>query len=122
LDDGLSNRTFSADSLANRIMLSKAKVLITADGYYRGNKAIPLKSTSDQAVSICAKEGHRVHSVIMLEHLKRVKRPDGVDPPEVNFNEDIDIKWETAMANVKNKPSPVEWTSAEDPLLLIFTS
>lgn len=74
---------FSSDSLATRILQAKAKVLVTADGCFRGNKPINLKMLADQAVGICLNEGHRMDSVIVLEHLKRVTVPAKAKVPEV---------------------------------------
>src|SRR5438105_3333190 len=44
---------FSAQSIADRINDAQCKVVITADGAYRGNKEIPLKSTVDDALIGC---------------------------------------------------------------------
>ena len=41
---------FSAQSIADRIEDAKCKVVITADGGYRGRKDIPLKETIDEAL------------------------------------------------------------------------
>lgn len=45
---------FSSESLASRICQAKSKVLITADGFYRGPKVIELKKLADAAVQICS--------------------------------------------------------------------
>ena len=41
---------FSANSLSDRINDSGAKIIITSDGNYRGNKIIPVKKIVDQAI------------------------------------------------------------------------
>ena len=44
---------FSAGALANRINDSTPRILITADGGFRGDKIIPLKNIADEALSNC---------------------------------------------------------------------
>lgn len=51
---------FSAESLAGRILDSKPKLVVTATGSKRGPKDIVLKSIVDEALSICASDGHTV--------------------------------------------------------------
>uniref|UniRef100_A0A914DL70 Acetyl-coenzyme A synthetase n=1 Tax=Acrobeloides nanus TaxID=290746 RepID=A0A914DL70_9BILA len=113
---------FSSDSLATRILQAKAKVLVTADGCFRGNKPIHLKMLADQAVGICLNEGHRMDSVIVLEHLKRVTVPAKAKVPEVLINKDLDVFWDQAVDSVRGVESPVEWNEAEDPLFILYTS
>jgi acetyl-CoA synthetase len=51
---------FSADALADRIVNCGARVLITATGVMRGNKAIALKRIADQACASSLMEGIQV--------------------------------------------------------------
>lgn len=44
---------FSAEALAERMVDARCQVLVTADGYYRGNKLIHLKEISADALKIC---------------------------------------------------------------------
>uniref|UniRef100_A0A671Z0R5 Propionate--CoA ligase n=1 Tax=Sparus aurata TaxID=8175 RepID=A0A671Z0R5_SPAAU len=44
---------FSAESLCERIMDSQCSLLITADGFYRGDKLINLKLLADEALQKC---------------------------------------------------------------------
>lgn len=44
---------FSAEALAERMVDAKCLVLVTADGYYRGNKLIQLKEISAEALEHC---------------------------------------------------------------------
>jgi len=41
---------FSAESLADRILDARARVVITADGVWRGDKMIHLKEITDQVL------------------------------------------------------------------------
>lgn len=45
---------FSAEALADRMVDAKCSVLVTADGYYRGNKLIQLKEIAAEALDKCA--------------------------------------------------------------------
>lgn len=44
---------FSAEALADRMVDAKCSVLVTADGYYRGNKLIQLKEIAAEALEKC---------------------------------------------------------------------
>lgn len=44
---------FSAEALADRMVDAKCSVLVTADGYYRGNKLIQLKEIAAEALERC---------------------------------------------------------------------
>lgn len=44
---------FSSDALAERIIDANCKILVTADGVYRGAKFIPLKEIADSAIEKC---------------------------------------------------------------------
>jgi acetyl-CoA synthetase len=51
---------FSAEALANRLLDSEAKILISADAVLRGNKPVLLKQAADEALTLCAKTGLQV--------------------------------------------------------------
>lgn len=74
---------FSADSLAERMADCQAKVLITADGAWRGEKPLPLKSICDAALDKCSKNGHNVETCIVVAHLNRVTFPTNHVFPKV---------------------------------------
>lgn len=61
---------FSSDALAERIVDAKCKILITADGVFRGSKFIPLKEIVDSAVDKCQRLNHHITNVIVYHHLK----------------------------------------------------
>ncbi len=60
---------FSPESLRDRMVDAGAKVLITADGYWRRGKGIELKKSADVGV-----DGTKIEKVIV------VKRLDGACP------------------------------------------
>lgn len=67
---------FSAESLCERIVDSQCCLLITADGFYRGDKLINLKLLADEALQKCRDKGFPVGRCIMLKHLS--KEPEGI--------------------------------------------
>ena len=100
---------FSAKSLHERITDVGAKLVITADGQFRGGKAMPLKPAVDEALAQEGCEG--VQKVIVYQ------RTGG----EVVWNADRDIWWHDAEAGQSDACEP-EWVDAEHPLFILYTS
>ncbi|WP_020606681.1 acetate--CoA ligase [Spirosoma spitsbergense] len=98
---------FSAQSIADRINDAQCKVVVTADGAYRGNKEIPLKSTVDDALIGCPS----VEKVIVLT---RTRTP-------VAMLKGRDIWWEQELKHV-TADCPAEEMDAEDMLFILYTS
>ncbi|XP_034839704.1 acetyl-coenzyme A synthetase [Maniola hyperantus] len=115
---------FSPDSLAERMSDCKAKVLITSDGAWRGEKLLTLKKTCDEALRIAkTKHNHKVDMCIVVAHLKRVT-PCGPMPDIktlYDWNDDIDVWWHDIIEDQSNICQP-EWMEAEDPLFMLYTS
>lgn len=65
---------------------SKAKVLITADGVWRGEKLLLLKTICDDALDKVKKQGHQVESCIVVSHLRRLSAPQGKNETSTLFN------------------------------------
>lgn len=78
-------------------MQAKCRVLITADAVFRGPKLVPLKSIADQAIAICARDGHYVITQIVVEHIRRITAHDPSTLPAVQWTPTIDCKWEEEM-------------------------
>ncbi|CAI5444563.1 unnamed protein product [Caenorhabditis angaria] len=112
---------FSAESLSARIVDAQCKVLVTADGMFRGQKSINLKTIANSAVKLAKSENVEVSSLIMVEHLKRVTVPEGSSLPKIDSTE-IDAIYENEMEKCRNVESEVEWMDAESPLFLLYTS
>jgi acetyl-CoA synthetase len=104
---------FSADSLADRILDSGATVLITADGVFRGTKAVPLKGTADQAMAKCASQGLEVKTCIVYKRA-------GAKVP-VTMKDARDCWWDDLTAKA-GSDCAVEWIDANDPLFMLYTS
>jgi acetyl-CoA synthetase len=118
---------FSADSLASRITHARSRILITADGSYRGNKLIELKSLADKAANICTLRGESLDNIIVVEHLKSVRAPEGSQPNDIplNLQPGRDTTWNDEMSKqveTQQQNSSVEWMDAEDPLFILYTS
>ena len=99
---------FSALSLKDRIEDAQAKMLITADGNYRGGKPIPLKETSDKAL---ADGCESIENVIVLKRA-------GLD---VTMQDGRDLWWSDAVQGQSAECEP-EWVDAEHPLFILYTS
>ncbi len=98
---------FSANALAERINDAQAKVLLTADGGFRGNKVIPLKEISDDALRFCS----CVETVVVLKRTKT----------NVSMIVGRDIWWHKAIDG-QPEECGAEEMDAEDPLFILYTS
>ncbi|SFK70803.1 acetate--CoA ligase [Methylophaga sulfidovorans] len=99
---------FSASSLKDRIEDTQAKLVITADGGFRGGKTVELKKTTDQALdSGCGS----VEKVIVYQRTKH----------DVPMQAGRDIWWSDATSGQSEECEP-EWMNAADPLFLLYTS
>jgi acetyl-CoA synthetase len=97
---------FSATALAARIKDSKCKVLLTADGSFRGSKVIDLKSIVDEALLDC----NSITSTIILKRIgSKIK---------MNINESW---WHEEIKNVSDYCIAEEMDS-EDMLFILYTS
>jgi acetyl-CoA synthetase len=100
---------FSAEALRNRVLDCGAKILICADGYYRGGRIIRSKDNADVAVEECPE----VKDVIV------VKRANIA----VEMQSGRDYWWDKEMAAEDIKPyCEPRVMDAEDPLFILYTS
>ena len=100
---------FSAQALRDRIMDVGAVAVITADGQFRGGKALPLKAICDEALSTgeCPKVKHVI-----------VSKRTGAD---IAMTAGRDVWMQEIVANESSTCEP-EWVSAEHPLFILYTS
>lgn len=98
---------FSAKSLADRINDAACKVLVTADGGFRGDKIIPLKEIANEAMQQTAS----INTCIVLERAKNT----------ISMQSDRDIWWHEQMQKVDDV-CPIEIMDAEDTLFILYTS
>ena len=99
---------FSAEALRDRVNDARAKMIITADGGFRGGKPIELKKAVDQAMSSGCPS---IETVIVLQRTNH----------GVEMYDDIDIWWHDATDGLSTECEP-EWVEAEHPLFLLYTS
>ena len=99
---------FSAKSIQERIEDTKAKLVITADGQFRGGKFIELKAKVDEAIKIGKCES--VEKIIIFNRANK----------KITKNKN-DILWENLILNQPTKCDPV-FVSAEHPLFILYTS
>ncbi len=98
---------FSAASLADRINDAGSKVVLTADGGFRGEKITPLKDIVDEALKNCPEK----QTVIVYQ---RTKLP-------VNMVTGRDIWWHDAIRG-QSDVCEAEEMDAEDVLFILYTS
>ncbi|WP_423126353.1 acetate--CoA ligase [Gaoshiqia sp. Z1-71] len=98
---------FSAHALSERINDAQAKVLLTADGGFRGEKITPLKAISDEALASCP----GVETVVVLKRT-------GIS---IDMKEGRDLWWHEVTAGQSTVCQAVE-VDAEDPLFILYTS
>uniref|UniRef100_A0A0K0EKP5 Acetyl-coenzyme A synthetase n=1 Tax=Strongyloides stercoralis TaxID=6248 RepID=A0A0K0EKP5_STRER len=114
---------FSSESLANRIIHCQAKILITADAFYRSNKLIDLRSLAVTAVKICDKNNYKIDSMIVVNHCNKITIPNGAPQPSTSDGPlDIECSWDSELKQNFGVESPVEWMDSEDPSFILYTS
>jgi acetyl-CoA synthetase len=107
---------FSAEALADRIVDSTCKTLITANGTFRGAKAIPMKPNADTAMARASEQmEENVETCIVV---KRGGEESGI---ECEMKEGRDLWWDEEMQNA-SADCPCEEMDAEDPLFILYTS
>ncbi|OXV08762.1 hypothetical protein Egran_03475 [Elaphomyces granulatus] len=98
---------FSSDSLRDRVIDAKSKIVITADEGKRGGKVIGTKRIVDEALKQC----RDVTSVLVYKRT-------GADVP---WTKGRDLWWHEEVEKVPNYIAP-ESMDSEDPLFLLYTS
>ena len=100
---------FAASAFRDRIIDAQAKVVITADGSYRGGKLIGLKNITDEAIA----EAPGIEKVVVVRRL-------GIDVP---MKADRDVYWDDLLADIpEDTIVPCEPMDSEDPLYILYTS
>jgi acetyl-CoA synthetase len=106
---------FSAQSVADRICDSQAKMVITADGGFRRGAVVPLKQNVDEALTL-----KDARSELLAKSIERVivlRRAHN----EVQFQEGRDVWWHRELECV-DAHCPAEKMDSEAPLFILYTS
>ncbi len=98
---------FSPEALKDRILDSKSKVLVTADGAYRRGKTIPMKSAAEEALKNCP----TIKKVVVVERT-------GIPYDQ---EAERDFTWDELMTTAQSNYAPVSM-DAEDPLFILYSS
>ena len=98
---------FSATALATRINDSDCKMVITADGSYRGAKSIDLKGIVDEALEKCP----GVKNVLVVKRIHS----------EITMKAGRD-SWLQPLLDAASTDCKAEIMDAEDPLFILYTS
>lgn len=96
---------FSAIALEQRLEASDCRLLITADGYFRGGKFFTLKAQADEASRSLAIK------TLVIQHSNT----------PVSFDAQRDYWWHELKQQVSDYCEP-EAMNAEDPLFILYTS
>ncbi len=106
---------FSAQSVADRIQDSGAKMVITADGGYRRGSVVPLKKNVDDALVLKDAAGNllatTMETVIVLRRAQN----------EIEMRQGRDVWWHEEVKDVSPE-CPAEPMDSEAPLFILYTS
>lgn len=98
---------FAPHALRQRIESVGAKVVITSDIGYRGDKTIPMKALCDEALKGC----RLVHHVVVVQM--------GDEPVTMKMNRDV---FYNALVDHQSDQCVTEPMDAEDPLFVLYNS
>ncbi len=97
---------YGADAVATRLNAAEAKMLVTADGFYRRGRPISMKEEADKAAAMAPS----VEKVVVYRRLHS----------DIPWTEGRDVDW-TDLA--KAEPLlEVESLASSDPLMILYTS
>ncbi|HEY3109407.1 MAG TPA: AMP-binding protein [Chloroflexota bacterium] len=98
---------YGAEAVATRLADAEAKLLITADGFYRRGRVVAMKAVADEAAA-------RAPTVERLLVLRRVGA-------EVPWRPGRDVWWHELVPG-QSTDAELADTAADDPYMLIYTS
>ncbi len=98
---------FSPEALKDRILDADCRVVITADGGYRGGKLVALKDNVDKALTSCP----NVHTLLVSRHANNT----------VAWDKTRDV-WAHELSQTVSNHCPAEPQESEDPLFILYTS
>lgn len=98
---------YGADSVSQRLNDAKAKLLFTADGFYRRGNAVNMKAIVDDAVA----KSHSIEKVIIVNRINI----------DLDLNNQRDLLW-SGLVDKQSVYANSEIVDAEDKLMIIYTS
>jgi acetyl-CoA synthetase len=100
---------FSAQSIQNRVNDCGAKLIITANAFMRGTKAVETKAIVDEAIALGCPS---VEKVLVFERLPNHPTRFGL----------IDVKWTDVIHSKTSTLHEAPSHHSEDPLFILYTS
>jgi acetyl-CoA synthetase len=100
---------FSPQSIQTRVNDSQSKLIITANGTYRGEKWIDLKANVDSAIELGCPSVERV--IVLNRSSKHTYK-----------SKELDLPWEEFVHSSLSKEHLAPSHSAQDPLFILYTS
>jgi acetyl-CoA synthetase len=98
---------YGAEAVATRVQDCEARLLVTADGFFRRGGLVKMKQVADEAAARCP----------TLQHLLVVRRAGG----PASWTAGRDVWWHELAPSVTDGPE-TEAMEAEDPFMIIYTS
>jgi acetyl-CoA synthetase len=97
---------YGADAVAKRLDAAGAKMLMTADGFYRRGKEVAMKEDADKAINLSS----AAEKLVVVRRLGR----------KIPWNDGRDIDWSELE---KSEPEfEAEEMNSDDPYMLIYSS
>ncbi len=106
---------FSAQSVADRVFDSRAKMIITADGGFRRGAVVPLKKNVDDSLAIKDASGNSLTKTI--EKVIVLRRAGN----DIHIEEGRDVWWHRELEYV-DANCPAAKMDSEAPLFILYTS
>lgn len=102
---------YGGAAVASRLQDCEAKLLVTADGFYRAGKWVHMKEAADEAVAASP----------TVEHMLVVGRHSGTQDNSTPWTPHRDIWWHELVGG-QNDDCETTRTDANEPYMIIYTS